>query len=136
MKQFFLFPKQLAILAVLAITLAAQSGTLPLPSLEATKSITVTDLKRHLSFLASDELGGRYTFSQGNRIAARYLASQLEAYGYRGAARDGSFLQKVPLAYRSVDVAKSALTFNTTPAKKEFKYNDDFIADKLQSADL
>jgi hypothetical protein len=136
MKQIFLFPKQLAILAALAITVAAQAITLPLPSAEATKSISVTDLKRHLSFLASDELGGRYTFSQGNRIAARYLASQLESYGYRGAARNGSFFQKVPLAYRSVEPAKCSLLFNTAPAKREFKYGEDFVADKLANADV
>ncbi|MBI3653037.1 MAG: M28 family peptidase [Acidobacteria bacterium] len=136
MKRFFHVPKQLAILAALTLFAAAQAVTLPLPSSNATSSITVTDLKRHLSFLASDELGGRYTFSQGNRIAARYLATQLEAYGYHGAARDGSFLQKVPLAYRGVDVTKSGLTLHTTPVKKEFKYNDDFITEQLADAEV
>src|SRR5436853_1456973 len=81
--------------AVLALSVVAT--TLPLPSREETNSITANDLKKHLSFLASDELGGRFTLSQGNRIAARYLASQLESYGYRGGAHDGSFFQKVPL---------------------------------------
>src|SRR5437868_6305831 len=100
MKRFFHFPKPLAILAALAITVAAQAVSPTLPSTGATNSINVADLKKHLSFLASDELGGRYTFGQGNRIAARYLASQLESYGYRGAARGGSFLQNVPFACR------------------------------------
>jgi hypothetical protein len=130
MKRFFFFQKQLALVAAFAITISAQAVNLPLPSTDATNSINVVDLKKHLSFLASDELGGRYTFSRGNRIAARYLASQLEAYGYRGAARDGSFFQKVPLANRNVDATKSTLTLNFAAAKKEFKYADDFIADK------
>ncbi len=134
MKRFFHIQKWFAILAAFAI--AAQASDLPLPSPDATNSINVVDLKKHLSFLASDELGGRYTFSQGNRIAARYLASQLESYGFRGAAREGSFFQKVPLAYRTVDLAKSTLTFNLADAKKEFKYGDDFLTQKLMDMNV
>ena len=134
MKRFYLFQKWLVILA--AFALAAQAGNLPLPSPDATNGINIVDLKKHLNFLASDELGGRYTFSQGNRIAARYCAAQLESYGYHGAARDGSFFQKVPLAYRQVEAAKSALTFNFAAAKKEFKYGDDFLAQKLMDMNV
>jgi hypothetical protein len=130
MKRFSLFQRALALVAAFAMTASAQASNLPLPSADATNSINIVDLKKHLSFLASDELGGRYTFSKGNHIAARYLASQLESYGYRGAARDGSFFQKVPLAYRSMELPKSALTMGAEAGKKEFKYGDDFIADK------
>lgn len=121
-----------------ALTAAAvYGGSLPpLPSVEATSSITAADLKRHLSFLASDELGGRYTLSPSNRIAARYLASQLESYGYRGAARDGSFLQKVPLNFTSVDLPKSKLVLNGGATKQEFKYADDFNTMPAASVDV
>ena len=93
------FRRAFALFVLCALTIASAAGAanLPLPTAEASSSITVRDLRRHLTFLASDELGGRYTLSKSNRIAARYLASQLESYGYRGAARDGSFFQKVPL---------------------------------------
>jgi hypothetical protein len=128
MKRFSHFQRLLALVAALGLTASAQAVNLPLPSAEATNSINSVDLKKHLSFLASDELGGRYTFSKGNLIAARYLAAQLESYGYRGAGRDGSFFQKVPLAYRSVDLPKSLLGLNTEAGKKEFKYGEDFVA--------
>jgi hypothetical protein len=122
---------------MLAILFVSTNGaiTLPLPSHEATSSITITDLKKHLTFLASDELGGRFTFSPSNLIAARYLASQLESYGYRGAARDGSFFQKVPLGFRTVDSGRSRVTITAGGAKQEFKYGDDFYTYKLASAD-
>ncbi len=124
------FKRALALLMLAALALAsAGAANLPLPTAEATSSITARDLKRHLSFLASDELGGRYTFSRSNLIAARYLASQLESYGYRGAARDGSFFQRVPLSYRSVDLAASRVTLNVSGAKREFKYADGFLAE-------
>ncbi|MEK6323946.1 MAG: M28 family peptidase [Acidobacteriota bacterium] len=122
--------RALAVLMLAALTLAsAGAANLPLPTAEATSSITARDLKRHLSFLASSELGGRYTFSQSNLIAARYLASQLESYGYHGAARDRSFFQRVPLSYRNVDLAASRLTLSDGAAKREFIYADSFVAE-------
>ena len=117
------------LLAALLVTSAVGASNLPLPSSEATSSITKRDLKKHLSFLASEELGGRYTLSQGNRIAARYLATELESYGYRGAARDGSFFQRVPLSYRNVNLDKSRLTLDVKGARQQFKYADDFASE-------
>src|SRR5258706_1877686 len=131
--------RALALLVLTALMLAsavAGASNLPLPTAEATSSITARDLKKHLSFLASDELGGRYTLSPSNRVAARYLASQLESYGYRGAARDGSFLQKVPLSYTSVDLPKSKVVLNTAGVRQEFKYADDFNSMPAASMDF
>jgi hypothetical protein len=102
--------------------LAGFGGSLPLPSnLDA---ISAVQLKRHLSFLASAELGGRYTLSAGNRIAARYLAAQLEAFGYRGAATDGSFFQKIPFVTRTGG-QDSRLMLEGAP--KPFVHGEDFI---------
>jgi hypothetical protein len=135
-KPFFSLQRWLAVVALLTVTATAQTVKLPLPPAEATASITASELKKHLSFIASDELGGRYTFSEGNRKAAAYLASQLASYGYRGAASDGSFLQPVPLGYRKVEVDKTSLTLDLAGAKKILKYGDDFLSDKPVSADL
>ena len=115
-------------LAVLFTATLAAASNLPLPSPEEMSSISASDLKKHLSFLASDELGGRFTFSPSNRIAARYIASQLESYGYRGAARGGSFFQKVPLQYTSPDPSNSRIMFHSGGEKLEFKYGDGFIS--------
>lgn len=115
-----------ALVISLALTIA-NAGTLPLPSAESVSGITARDLKRHIAFLASDELGGRYTFSPSNRIAARYLATQLESYGYRGAARDGSFLQKVPFASMTIDNTENRGTLTAGDSKKEFTYPQDYV---------
>lgn len=102
--------------------LAGFGGSSPLPSnLDA---VSVIQLKRHLSFLASAELGGRYTLSAGNRIAARYLAAQLEAFGYRGAALDGSFFQKIPFVMRT---GGQDSTLTLEGASKPFIHGEDFI---------
>ena len=123
--------RALAALVLAALLIGSSSGAanLPLPTAEATSSITMRDLKMHLSFLASEELGGRYTLSPSNRVAARYLASQLESYGYRGAARDGSFFQRVPLSFRDVDRAASIVALTIGGAKRDFNYADAFLAD-------
>src|SRR5215813_13821822 len=115
--------------SIVAVASLASAANLPLPTAEATSSITARDLKKHLTFLASDELGGRYTLSPSNRIAARYLASQLEYNGYRGAVRDHSFFQRVPLSYRKVDLAASHLTITADAAKRDFNYADAFLAE-------
>src|SRR2546423_9185376 len=97
------------------LAVAVVAASLPLPSREELNSITARDLKKHLSFLASDELGGRYTPSPGNRIAARYLASQPQSFRYRRRAHDGSVLPEVPLAYRRAGPARHVTLATTRP---------------------
>lgn len=109
----------------LLVTSVGFAGNSPLPLPANVDDIQPTELKRHLTFLASPELGGRYTLSSGNRIAARYLASQLESYGFRGAAKDGSFFQKVPFVTREADNSKSKIVIGGE--EKPFIYGEDFI---------
>ncbi|HYP28160.1 MAG TPA: M28 family peptidase [Blastocatellia bacterium] len=118
----------LTILLALASAHSAGSSNMPLPPPNSMSSIKQADLKTHLSFLASDELGGRYTFSPSLRVAADYLASQLKSYGYRGGARDGTFLQNVPLGYRGVDSEKSDIVLTGSSFKKRLKYGEDFLS--------
>jgi hypothetical protein len=126
----------LVMLAALLMSATAGASNLPLPAIEATSAITARDLKRHLTFLASEELGGRYTLSPSNLIAARYLASQLEYYGYRGAARDGSFFQKVPLSYRGVQLSESHVTLNSSGVKHDFNYAEAFLSEAPANVDI
>jgi hypothetical protein len=128
--------KALVLLALVLVSITAAASNLPLPPPEVTSSITARDLRKHLSFLASEELGGRYTLSPQNRIAARYLVSQLESYGVRGAARDGSFFQKVPLSVRKLDLAASKIILSTTSAKQEFNCGQDFAVSLAADRDV
>lgn len=118
------------LILLLLFVLPVQAQT-PLPS--QIERITAAELRMHLSFLASPELGGRYTFSSGNRIAARYLASQLEAMGFRGAARDGSFFQKIEFETVKVDRALSRITLE---GSQEFFYGSDFYSPDPSDLDM
>ncbi|MFW6198357.1 MAG: M20/M25/M40 family metallo-hydrolase, partial [Acidobacteriota bacterium] len=59
--------------------------------------VTPRLLRAHLGFIADDELRGRRTPSRGLRIAARYIAAQLERAGARPAGDAGSYLQRVEM---------------------------------------
>jgi len=120
----------LIVFQLLIVGVSASNRALPSIPANALSSITQKDLKRHLSFLASPELGGRYTFSDGNRIAARYLASQLESFGYRGAAKDGSFFQNIKFAGELIDAKNSYIKITSSlpnSNNENFVFGKDFF---------
>lgn len=78
----------------------------------------------HLDFLASDELGGRYTLSPNFAIAARYLASQLKAYGLQGGGTNGDFLQFFDVISSKTDPAKSSLALTTGGKTSNYSFGD------------
>lgn len=138
MKKSFLAKQVVSFLVLLQIFLSTtiastHTSTRALPTVPANSlaAITQKELKMHLSFLASQELGGRYTFSSGNRIAARYLASQLESFGYHGAASDGSFFQPIDFVANLVDAKKSYINIvnnpSNTPSQETFTFGKDFF---------
>lgn len=66
-------------------------------ALEATvPGIREADLRRHLGWLASEELRGRETATAGARLAGDYVAAAMERVGLRPAGVDGYF-QPFPL---------------------------------------
>jgi hypothetical protein len=102
------------------------NSTLSLPPAAATESIKPEDLLAHEEFLASDELGGRYTFSDSNRIAARYLASRLRSFGYRGGAGEGSFFQPLDLQTKKLSADQTFLELPTEAGAKRFQHGGGF----------
>jgi hypothetical protein len=59
----------------------------------STASITPEELRAHVKFLASDELEGRGSGTQGNEQAAAYIARQFENYGLSPAGDSGTYFQ-------------------------------------------
>ncbi|MCP9767382.1 M28 family peptidase [Lacihabitans sp. LS3-19] len=61
-------------------------------ALKYEETITESDLKKHLTYIASDELGGRDTGSEGQKKAGEYIVKHLEEYGLKPIvkAEDGS----------------------------------------------
>ena len=70
-------------------------GRAPKRKIEQVRSSSIVsegDIKRHVSFLASDELEGRRTGSEGIRKAAEYIREQLVSSGLKPlGTKDGSY---------------------------------------------
>jgi Zn-dependent M28 family amino/carboxypeptidase len=81
-----------SLVCVFATPLAAQDSLTTPPS-----RITTEEIDAHLRFLSSDLLEGRAPGTRGGRLAAEYIASQLEAFGLKPGAADSTYFQKVPI---------------------------------------
>lgn len=114
----FLLPLGLALALLAPIAFAWQQK--PSAFNEAT-------LKAHIRFLSDDLLEGRGPGTRGGELAAKYLASQLEAIGAKGAGEGGSFFQPVSLVGVKADPG-TTLTISGASGNETFKFADDFVA--------
>ena len=95
------------------------------PSVQA-QSIDSLAIRAHTRFLADDALLGRGTGTEGERLAAAYIASQLERLGLRPAGSASSFLLPIPLRAAEVD-PQSRVVVSTGLDSAVFEHGRDFI---------
>jgi len=86
-------------------------------------TITAAQLKNYLSFIASDEMEGRDTPSRGLDTTAKFIAMNLERWGFKPAGDDGSFFQKIVLRRDIFDGAHSSAEING----QKFNFGEDFL---------
>ncbi len=127
------FRKFIAPILLLAGSLAL-AGTLPTPPSTAVKDINPTELREHLAFLASAELGGRYTLSPSLPIAARYLATRLQAWGYKPGGDSGTYFQHFPLISSKPKPDECWLAITDNGSTAEYKFGDFFSPDAKNGA--
>ncbi|MDB5202034.1 MAG: peptidase [Ferruginibacter sp.] len=87
--------------------------------------ITGTELQKKLTIVASDEMQGRETGTEGQRRAAAYIESQFKAMGLKMAAGMKSYQQYYPLYQDSL--VKSELEING----KDAIYGTDYISSAM-----
>lgn len=108
-------------------TAAAQTAGVPRAAEQSRAGrIDTLEIRAHTRFLADDELAGRGTGTQGERLAAAYIASQLERLGLESLGADTSFLLPIPLRRALIDPA-SLVTIARADAAADFRNIDDFI---------
>jgi Zn-dependent M28 family amino/carboxypeptidase len=86
-------------------------------------TISAAQLKNYLYFIASDEMEGRDTPSRGLDTTAKFIAMNLERWGFKPAGDDGTFFQRITLRRDQLDPAKTSAEING----QKFNFGDDFL---------
>ncbi|MCT8338605.1 M28 family peptidase [Flavobacteriaceae bacterium TK19130] len=76
------------------------------------------DIRAHIGFLSDDLLKGRETGTEGNKIAAAYIASILKSYGVQPNPKTGNYYQEVPLE-KSTPPNRMTLVVNGSEYKEK-----------------
>ena len=98
--KFRVFTLLIALLAVSADGLAS-------PGLSPSESIRSAEMRRHVEFLAADELLGRDTGAPGVAIAERYVATAFESFGLQPLPGQEEFLVPFDLFRSGYDTSKT-----------------------------
>jgi hypothetical protein len=96
-------------------------------------TITAGELKRILTIIASDEMEGRETATEGQKKAEAYIVKQIQSFGIPKIDREGvtdGYLQEIP--FTKEEWGKVELTANG----KEFKYLRDFYCFRSMNNNL
>jgi hypothetical protein len=110
----FLLP--IGLVATLAVALTAQSVT----KSGGIGSIQEGPLREWLTYLSSDQLQGRATYSEGLGLAAAYIADRLQEAGVKPAGDNGSYFQVVKvLGVRTT--SRSSVTVEVNGQTRTFK---------------
>jgi len=113
----------LTLLAIFIISLTLQTAVSQITGIE---TITATELKAHLNFIASDELEGRETTHRGMKLAARYIASYLDAYDYKPIGDNGTYYQNFEVDVTKIP-ADVELVVESGYTRETLKNGEDFI---------
>jgi Zn-dependent M28 family amino/carboxypeptidase len=83
-----------------------------------------------VKYLASDELEGRGVGTNGERLATRYIASQLKAEDVQPAGDNGTFFQQVPMVAVTT-LSNASLTALTKTSSISFSPGKEFVGTAL-----
>src|SRR5579875_2246932 len=130
-----------ALLVAGANLISAQQHAVTPPDIKAAlDSISSADMRGNLSFLASDELQGRYTPSPGLDVAAEFIASQFRGAGLEPGG-DHDYFQTADMVDRHMAKLESPLMLKgggqtiTIPAQS-ISINDESAAANIKDASV
>ena len=85
--------------------------------------IREADLREWLTYLASDDLQGRQTFTEGYGLAAEYVAARLRNWNVKPLGDQGSYYQAVRVKGYRVE-RRSSVTVEINGQSRTFKHGD------------
>jgi hypothetical protein len=92
MRKFFI----LIFIFMVLISCHRQGNSLP-QGADPNDLIDLNSLRANMEFLASDELAGRETGTQSEKVASRFLVSELKKYGVQPFFKEGQYFQNIEL---------------------------------------
>ena len=113
-----------ALLAAMACRAGSRGPEQPFD--HAAASIRPEAIQAHIRVLADDSLSGRGTGTPGYEGAARYVRSQLTAFGALGGARSGDFYQSVPFVRTRIDSTRSQFEVIGKRGTQRLVYGTDY----------
>ena len=75
-------------------------------------TISATQIRDYLTFIASDEMEGRDTPSRGLDTTAKFIAMNLTRWGFKPAGDNGSYFQRIDLRRDRIDGAQTRVELN------------------------
>lgn len=119
--------KYISVLICSAVLLLSNLGisqsTVDVPGLQ---SITSSEMLKTVSFLASKDLGGRLSGSEGYNKAADYMAQQFRDIGLKPLGDDGYF-QKFKVEYVEIKSPVKLNLVESGKVQKEYDLGKDFV---------
>jgi hypothetical protein len=113
--------RRLLIPAVLIALLTVSAGAQQAPGARGgAASINEPDLKQWLTYLSSDELQGRATYTEGLGLAAGYISAHLAQWGVKPAGDGGTYLQTVKVLGVRTN-SKASVTVDVNGQSRTFK---------------
>jgi len=113
LRQLIALITQLALVTAFTFSITSAKGN-------GRDSITQEDLKEWLTYLASDELEGRNTYTEGLGLAAAYIAERLKSWGVKPGGPNGSYFQRAAvLSVKSEN--NSSITVEAAGQTRTFK---------------
>ncbi|MEP2347599.1 MAG: peptidase M28, partial [Algoriphagus sp.] len=127
--------KSLLLTGAMAFGLALPSLAQQPVQVKYANTITAEDLKERLTYLASDEMKGRDTGSEEQKVAAKYLADFYKKIGLT-APVDGSYLQPVDLVSASFGEISLKVGNNKLVNNTDFVFTGDGNMKKAAKTEL
>jgi DNA-binding transcriptional MerR regulator len=88
--------------------------------------ITAKDIKAHIFYLASDEMKGRFTGTDEERMAGNYIKVQFQSYGLSPLI-SGSYFQEFPFIEKVELTGSNTLSTKIEGKQKSLQVNKEFI---------
>jgi hypothetical protein len=125
--------RRLFLLLIPCALVLAQNPKIPKEALVGYQSINANDLSARLHFIASPDLEGRETTTRGQKVAARYIASEFQRLGLKPIGDSGTYFQRFNVEATKIS-DKSTLAVSNKQATSNYLIAKDFYSFSSQDA--